>query len=99
MANIASLLKAQLATPERILYRQFIEGGWRDVSAREIAAYAGRLAGVLRAEGLAPGERIALCLKNGIHWSRPTRGALGLRPGHACRSTRTTTRKTSAWCL
>src|SRR6267378_3918793 len=33
MANIAGLLNAQLATPERILYRQFLEGGWRDVYA------------------------------------------------------------------
>jgi long-chain acyl-CoA synthetase len=78
MANIASLLKAQLATPERILYRQFIEGGWRDVSAREIAAYAARWQAFLRAEGLAPGERIALCLKNGIHWVAADQGALGL---------------------
>ncbi len=78
MANIASLLKAQLATPERILYRQFIEDGWRDVSAREIAAYAARWQAFLRAEGLAPGERIALCLKNGIDWVAADQGALGL---------------------
>src|SRR5260370_4324301 len=78
MANIASLLKAQLATPERILYRQFIEGGWRDVSTPEIAAYAARWQAFLRAEGLAPGERIALCLKNGIHWVAADQGALGL---------------------
>ena len=78
MANIASLLKAQLATPERILYRQFIEGGWRDVSAREIAAYAARWQAFLRAEGLAPGDRVALCLKNGIHWVAADQGALGL---------------------
>src|SRR6267143_1525277 len=78
MANIASLLKAQLATPERILYRQFVEGGWRDVSAREIAAYAARWQAFLRAEGLAQGDRVALCLKNGIHWVAADQGALGL---------------------
>ncbi len=78
MANIASLLKAQLATPERILYRQFAEGGWRDISAREIAGYAARWQAFLRAEGLAPGERIALCLKNGIDWVAADQGALGL---------------------
>src|SRR5260370_19194797 len=77
MANIASLLKAQLATPERILYRQFIEGGWRDVSAREIAAYAARWQAFLRAECLAPCERIALCLKNGIHWGSADQDSLG----------------------
>jgi long-chain acyl-CoA synthetase len=78
MANIASLLKAQLATPERVLYRQFLEGGWRDISAREIAAYAARWQAFLRAEGLAPGDRVALCLKNGIHWVAADQGALGL---------------------
>ncbi|TMH10547.1 MAG: long-chain fatty acid--CoA ligase, partial [Betaproteobacteria bacterium] len=56
MANIAGLLKARLATPERILYRQFLEGGWREISAREIAAYAARWQAFLRAEGLAPGD-------------------------------------------
>src|SRR5216684_6206187 len=78
MANIASLLKAQLATPERNLYRHFVEGGWRDVSAREIAGYAARWQAFLRAEGFAQGERIALCLKNGIHWVAADQGALGL---------------------
>jgi len=78
MANIAGLLEAQLATPERILYRQFVEGGWRDISVREIAAYAARWQAFLRAAGLAPGDRIALCLKNGIHWVAADQGALGL---------------------
>src|SRR5437763_7687759 len=78
MANIASLLGAHLATPERILYRQFTEGSWRDISAREIAAYAARWQAFLRAEGRAPGDRVALCLKNGIHWVAADQGALGL---------------------
>src|SRR5438094_1917397 len=78
MANIAGLLEAQLATPERILYRQFVEGGWRDISVREIAAYAARWQAFLRAAGLAPGDRVALCLKNGIHWVAADQGALGL---------------------
>src|SRR6267143_6936755 len=77
MANIAGLLKAQLATPERILYRHF-DGGWREISAREISAYAARWQAFLRAEGLAPGDRVALCLKNGIHWVAADQGALGL---------------------
>src|SRR3977135_3943492 len=78
MANIAGLLNAQLATPERILYRQFLEGGWHDLSAREIAAYAARWQAFLRAEGLVAGDRVALCLKNGIHWVAADQGALGL---------------------
>src|SRR5258706_4784897 len=78
MANIASLLKAQLATPGRALYRQFVDGAWRDVSAREIAAYAARWQAFVRAEGLQRGDRIALCLKNGIHWVAADQAALGL---------------------
>src|SRR6266705_1291858 len=78
MVNIAGLLKAQLATPERVLYRQFLEGGWRDISAREIAGYAARWQQYLRAEGFARGDRIALCLRNGIHWVAADQAALGL---------------------
>src|SRR2546423_8998651 len=78
MSNIAGLLGAHLATPQRILYRQFSGGAWRDISAREIAAYAARWQAFLRAEGLAPGDRVALCLKNGIHWVAADQAALGL---------------------
>jgi long-chain acyl-CoA synthetase len=78
MANIASLLQAQLATPERILYRHYLEGGWRDVSARDIAAYAARWQVYLHAQRFAPGDRIALCLKNSIHWVAADQAALGL---------------------
>ena len=78
MANIAGLLKTQLATPERVLYRQFLEGAWRDVSAREVAAYAARWQAFMRSEGLVRGDRVALCLKNGIHWVAADQAALGL---------------------
>ena len=78
MANIATLLEARLATPERILYRQFIDGAWRDFSAREIAAYAARWQAFLRAEGLGQGDRVALCMKNGVHWVAADQAALGL---------------------
>src|SRR5262245_26908221 len=78
MANIASLLKKHLATPERILYRQFIDGGWRDLSAGDIASYAARWQAFMRSEGLERGDRVALCLKNGIHWVAADQAALGL---------------------
>jgi long-chain acyl-CoA synthetase len=78
MANIATLLEARLAAPERILYRQFIDGAWRDFSAREIAAYAARWQAFLRSEGLGQGDRIALCMKNGVHWVAADQAALGI---------------------
>ena len=78
MANIASFLRAQLATPERSLFRQFIEGAWRDISAREIAAYAARWQAFMKAGGMARGDRVALCMKNGVHWVAVDQAALGL---------------------
>jgi long-chain acyl-CoA synthetase len=78
MANIASLLKAQLATPERALYRHFIDGAWRDIAAGGIAAYAARWQAFMRAQGMARGDRVALCLKNGVHWVAADLAALGL---------------------
>jgi len=78
MANIASLLTAQLAAPGRVLYRQFMEGAWRDFSAGDVAAYAARWQAYFRAQGLARGDRVALCLKNGIHWVAADQAALGL---------------------
>lgn len=78
MPNIAGLLKTQTATPERILYRQHVDGRWLDISAREIAAYAARWQAFLRAQGFAAGDRVALCLKNGIHWVAADQASLGL---------------------
>ena len=77
MANIASLLKAQLAAPGRVLYRQFVDGAWRDYTAREVAAYAARWQVFFRAERLERGDRVALCLKNGVHWVAADQAALG----------------------
>jgi long-chain acyl-CoA synthetase len=77
MANIASLLKARLAEPGRILYRQFMDGAWREFSASEIAAYAARWQAFFRSEGFGRGDRVALCLKNGVHWVAADLGALG----------------------
>jgi len=76
VANIANLLGAH--PPERILYRQHTDGAWRDFSARETAVYAARWQQHLRSEGFAAGDRIALCLKNGIHWVAADQAALGL---------------------
>jgi long-chain acyl-CoA synthetase len=78
MPNIAGLLRAQAATPERILYRQHLDGEWRDIPAREILAYAARWQAFLRVQGFATGDRVALCLKNGIHWVAADQAALGL---------------------
>jgi len=77
MANIAGLLAAQLATPDRALYRQFAEGAWRDSTAAEVAQSAARWQAAFRREGFAPGDRIAIGLRNGIGWVALDQAALG----------------------
>jgi long-chain acyl-CoA synthetase len=78
MANIASLLAAQVATPERVLYRQFAEGSWRDWSAGEVGRLAARWQGAFRREKFAAGDRIAIGLRNGVGWVALDQAALGL---------------------
>src|SRR5262245_29377392 len=79
MANIAALLTAQLATPERTLYRQFTGGAWRDFTAAEIAAAASRWQAAFRREGFVAGDRVAIGLRNGVDWVALDLGALGAR--------------------
>jgi long-chain acyl-CoA synthetase len=78
MANIASLLAAQLATPERVLYRQFADGTWRDWTAGEVGRLAARWQSALRREKFAAGDRIAIGLRNGVGWVALDQAALGL---------------------
>jgi long-chain acyl-CoA synthetase len=68
MPNIAELLAAQLATPQRALYRQYIDGAWRDYSAADIAERAARWQAAFRREGVEAGDRIAIGLRNGVAW-------------------------------
>ena len=76
MANIAQLLAAQLATPERVLYRQFGDGAWREYTSAELGA-AARWQAAFRRDGFAPGDRIAIGLRNGIAWVALDQAALG----------------------
>ncbi len=77
--NIAGLLQAQLATPERVLYRQSVGDSWQDYAARDIALLAARWQQAFRREGLAAGDRVAICLRNGVNWVAIDQAALGLR--------------------
>ena len=77
MANIAALLSRQLETPERVLYRQFTDGAWRDFTAREIAELAAAWQAAFRRERFAAGDRVAIGLRNGIQWVALDLAALG----------------------
>lgn len=78
MANLASLLEQHRAAPEKILYRQYIDNSWRDFSAQEVVALAARWQQAFRTAGYEPGDRVALCLKNGVDWVAIDQAALGL---------------------
>src|SRR5262245_27896908 len=77
MGNIAQLLAAWLATPGRALYRQFADGAWRDYTAAEIARSAARWQAAFRREGFAPGDRVAIGLRNSTGWVALDQAALG----------------------
>jgi long-chain acyl-CoA synthetase len=78
MTNLAQLLAQHLSAPDRILYGQFADGAWRDYSARDVARLAARWQHALRREGLRAGERVAICLRNGVNWVAVDMAALGL---------------------
>ncbi|HUX63269.1 long-chain fatty acid--CoA ligase [Sulfuricella sp.] len=78
MANLASLLEQHRATPEKILYRQYIDDAWRDFCADAVLALAARWQHAFRTAGYEPGDRVALCLKNGVDWVAIDQAALGL---------------------
>jgi len=78
MNNLAELLAQHLAKPECLLYRQFIDEGWCDFNAADIAAMAARWQAAFRREGCVAGDRVALCMKNGVHWIAADMAALGL---------------------
>lgn len=68
MHNLAELLLGWVASPEKILYRQYQEGGWRAYSVAEVLAAAARWQQAYRDAGLQAGDRVALCMRNGVHW-------------------------------
>jgi long-chain acyl-CoA synthetase len=78
MANLAGLLEQHCANPQTLLYRQYIDNSWRDFSAQEVVALAARWQQAFRTAGYGPGDRVALCLKNGVDWVAIDQAALGL---------------------
>ncbi|CAG1009344.1 long-chain acyl-CoA synthetase [Burkholderiales bacterium] len=77
-ANLAHLLLRAQDAPGRAPYRHWAAGRWADVTAREVAARAAQWQAAFRREGFAPGDRIALALRNGVQWVAIDQAALGL---------------------
>lgn len=78
MANVAELLKQHEATPNRVLFRQFMDNEWVDFKAHEMLELAQQWQSVFRAMGMLEGDRVAICLKNSIHWVAVDQAALGM---------------------
>jgi long-chain acyl-CoA synthetase len=76
--NVADFFGQHLGRPGHVLYRHFAGDRWRDVAVGEIAGDVARWQAAFRREGLAPGDRVALCAKNGVDWVAIDLAALGM---------------------
>ncbi len=65
------------SSPNAPAYREFNSASkdWQDATWREMADLVARMREGLRREGLQPGERIAVMLKNSINWVLADQGA------------------------
>ena len=77
-ANIAELFTRHLARPGTVLYREATGGVWRDITAFALARDIARWQAAFRRDGLAAGERVALCARNGTAWVAADLAALGM---------------------
>jgi long-chain acyl-CoA synthetase len=68
MNNLAELLLRWAPSPQKILYRQYQEGLWQSYTVADLLTATARWQAAYRRSGLQPGDRVALCMKNGVHW-------------------------------
>lgn len=78
MNNLAELLQQWQETPQKILYRQYVNNHWHDYDAASVLALAARWQAGYQTAGLVAGDRVALCLKNGVQWVAADLAAHGL---------------------
>jgi len=78
MNNLAEALKQHEATPAKVLYLQWSGEEWKSYAAGEIMELAARWQQAFLARGFEPGDRIAVCLKNSVHWVAIDQACLGL---------------------
>lgn len=78
MNNLAELLYQWRDEPQKILYRQYLEDAWKDYDVASLMTMVGRWQAGYRKSGLHAGDRVALCMKNGIHWVTADLAAHGM---------------------
>lgn len=72
------LVTRVLRSPDNLAYRWFGERDWQGLTWSEIARRAGHWQRALLADGLKPGDRVAIMLPNGPDWVSLDLAALGL---------------------
>ena len=75
--NLAGYFAQHLGAPGKVLYRQFGDDGWTDLTVADVAALVGRWQRALESLGLDAGARIALCVRNSVDWIALDLAALG----------------------
>ncbi|MFY9975601.1 MAG: AMP-binding protein, partial [Chromatiaceae bacterium] len=77
--TLPGLFRARVdSAPDRPAYCQFQDGAWRETTWAEMARLVARWQRGLETEGLEPGERVAVSLRNGVDWVAFDQAALGL---------------------
>lgn len=79
--TLAGLFQARVErSPDAEAYRDYCRarGGWSSLTWAQMAAQVMRWQGALHREGLAPGERVAIMLRNCPEWVLLDQAALGL---------------------
>jgi long-chain acyl-CoA synthetase len=81
LGTLCGLFRARLAaTPDQVAYRQFDEARdtWVSFTWGQVAAEVARWQAALVKEGLVPGDRVAVMLKNSVEWVIFDQAALAL---------------------
>ncbi|MEW5965440.1 MAG: long-chain fatty acid--CoA ligase [Pseudomonadota bacterium] len=81
LGSLHGLFRARVATtPEQVAYRQFDDASeaWVSFTWAQVAAEVARWQAALTREGLVPGDRVAVMLKNSVEWVIFDQAALGL---------------------
>lgn len=81
LGTLCGLFRARVAaTPDQVAYRQFDEkrAGWVSFTWAQVASEVARWQAALVKEGLVPGDRVAVMLKNCVEWVIFDQAALGL---------------------
>ncbi len=76
--NIAQFLSRHLTRPSLALFRHYVDDAWRDVTVEEVATLARRWQAAFRRDGYVPGDRVAICVRNGVNWVAIDIAALGM---------------------